>query len=85
MLQNYLMKNEWPVHLSKQDCNYFQNLADKAFQDKNKVVWVRPTNFNYPRMALYLPSKYCKEAMCEAHDRIFGGHNATQKMYLKIE
>ncbi len=22
--------------------------------------------------------------MCEAHDSIFGGHNATQKMYLKI-
>jgi hypothetical protein len=32
-------------------------------------------------MALYLPEKYRKEAMCEAHDSIFGGHNATQKTH----
>jgi hypothetical protein len=35
-------------------------------------------------MALYLPSKYRKEAMCETHEGIFGGHNATHKTYLKI-
>ncbi len=55
MLQTFMTKNEWPDHLSKQDRNYFQSLADKAFQDKNKVVWVRLTNFNYPWTALYLP------------------------------
>jgi Integrase zinc binding domain len=33
---------------------------------------------------LYLAEKYRKEAMCEAHYSIFGGHNATQKTYLKI-
>jgi hypothetical protein len=42
-------------------------MMDKLFQDKNKVVWVRLSNFNYPRTALYLPSRYQKEAMCEAH------------------
>jgi hypothetical protein len=82
MLQTIMTKSKWPAHLSKKDRNYFQSLADKAFQDKNKVVWVRLTDFNYPRTALYLPSRYCKEAMCEAHDSIFGGHNATQKTYL---
>jgi len=35
-------------------------------------------------MALYLPSRYRKEAMCEAHDGIYGGHNTTQKTYLII-
>ncbi len=30
---------------------------------------------------MYLPARYRKEAMCEAHD---GGHNTTHKMYLKI-
>jgi hypothetical protein len=57
MLQTFMTKTEWPAHLSRQDQNYFRNLTDKAFQDKNKVSWVRLTNFNYPRMALYLPSR----------------------------
>jgi hypothetical protein len=47
-------------------------------------MWVRLNNYNYPRTVLYLPEKYQKEAMCEAHDSIFGGHNTTQKTYLKI-
>jgi hypothetical protein len=59
-------------------------LAERAFQDKNKVVWVRLNNFNYPRMALYLPSRHRKEAMCEPHEGIDGGHNATHKTYLKF-
>jgi len=78
-LQTFLTKNEWPAYLSKQDRNYFWNLVDKVFQDKNKVVWVRLTDFNYPQTALYRLSKYHKDAMCEAYDSIFGGHNATQK------
>jgi hypothetical protein len=41
-------------------------MIDKLFQDKNKIVWVRQNNFNYPRTALYLPMRYRKEAMCEA-------------------
>jgi hypothetical protein len=84
MLQTYMTKNEWPLNLSKQDQMYFKNLAEKAFQDKNKVVWIRLTDFNYPRMALYLLSRYRKEAMCEAHDSALGGQNATHKTYLKI-
>jgi len=34
MLQNFMTKNEWPAHLSKQDHNYFRNMMGKAFQDK---------------------------------------------------
>jgi transposase InsO family protein len=59
-------------------------MINKLFQEKNKVVWVRLNNFKYPRMALYLPTRYRKEAMCEAHDSILGGHNAAHKTYLKI-
>jgi len=59
-------------------------MIDKLFQDKNNVVWVKLSDFNYPRMALYLPARYQKEAMCEAHDSIVGGHNAAHKTYLKI-
>jgi hypothetical protein len=55
MLQCYMSKNDRPANLSRSDKNYFQALARRAFEDKNKVVWVRLTDFNYPRTDLYLP------------------------------
>jgi hypothetical protein len=79
-----MTKNEWLANQSKCDQNYFQTLANRAFQDKNKVVWVLLNDYNYPRTPLYLREKYHKAVMCEAHDSIFGGHNATQKTYLRI-
>jgi len=33
---------------------------------------------------LLLPKKYQKEALCEAHISIFGGHDANLKTYMKI-
>jgi hypothetical protein len=39
---------------------------------------------NYPRMALWLPDRYRKEALCETHDSIFAGHNAALKSYIKL-
>jgi len=44
----------------------------KLFQDKKQVVWIRLNDYNNPRAALYLPEQYCKEAICETHDGIFG-------------
>jgi hypothetical protein len=32
-------------------------MVEKLFQDKNKIVWVRLNDFNYPRTALYLLGK----------------------------
>jgi hypothetical protein len=72
-IQMFRNTNQWPQSISKQDQAYYTSMIDKVFQDKNKVVWVRLSNFNYPRTALYLPSRYWKEAICEAHDSIVGG------------
>jgi Integrase zinc binding domain len=83
-IQMFRNTNQWPQSVSKPDRAYYTSMIDKVFQDINKVVWVRLSDFNYPRTALYLPSRYRKEAMCEAHDSIVGGHNATHKTYLKI-
>jgi hypothetical protein len=44
--------------MSKMGKNNFQTLASWDFQEKNKVVWVRLTDFIYPKNALYLPKKY---------------------------
>ncbi len=84
ILQKGITDDEWPQNMSKSDQKYFQILAKKPFQDRNKVVWKSLHGFNYPRTPLYLPEKYHKEAMCETHDSIFGAQNSMQKMYLKI-
>jgi transposase InsO family protein len=83
-IQTFRNTNQWPQAIQKQDQAYYAAMIDKLFQDKNKVVWVQLNDFKYPRMALYLPTRYRKEAMCEAHDSILGGHNAAHKTYLKI-
>jgi hypothetical protein len=41
-------------------------------------------DYKYPRTALLLPRKYQKEALLEAHNSIFGSHDATLKTYIKI-
>jgi hypothetical protein len=41
-------------------------------------------DYKYPRTALLLSKKYQKEALCEAHNSIFGGHDANLKTYMKI-
>jgi len=83
-IQTFRNTNQWPQSIPRQDQEYYMAMIDKFFQDKNNGVWVRLIDFNYPRTALYLPSRYRKEAMCKAHDSILGGHNVAHKTYLKI-
>jgi transposase InsO family protein len=83
-IQTFWNTGKWPSTIPRQDQAYYTAMIDKLFQDKNKLVWVRLSDFNYPRTALYLPARYRKEAMCEAHDSILRGHNAAHKTYLKI-
>jgi hypothetical protein len=52
-------------------------MNEKLFYDKNEIIWARLNDYNYLRAVLYLPECYRKDAICEAHDGIFGGHNAT--------
>ncbi len=81
----YLDKHHrWPDHLSKSEANYHADLMKRIFHDKDRILWVRLTDYKYPRTALLLPKKYQKEALCEAHNSIFGGHDANLKTYMKI-
>jgi Reverse transcriptase (RNA-dependent DNA polymerase)/RNase H-like domain found in reverse transcriptase len=66
-IQTFRNTGKWPL---KQDQAYYTPMIEKLFQDKNKLVWVWLNDFNYPRTALYLPARYRKETMCEAHDSI---------------
>ncbi len=76
--------NQWPPHLSKMEANSHADLLTKMFHDKEGILWVQLTNNKYPRTALLLPRKYQNEALCEAHNSIFGGHDANLKTYKKI-
>jgi hypothetical protein len=83
-IQIFRSSGQWPQTIPKPDQAYYTAMIEKLFQDKNKLVWVRLNDLNYPRTALYLPTRYRKEAMCKAHNSILGGHNASHKTYLKI-
>jgi hypothetical protein len=83
-IQMFRNTNQWPQSIPRQDQAYYTAMIDKFFQDKNNGVWVRLNDLNYPRTALNLPSRYRKEAMCDAHNSILGGHNVAHKTYLKI-
>ncbi len=75
---------QWAPDVPKSEAKYLQNLAIKLFQDAHNVVWIRLDDYKYPRTALYLPEKYRKMALCEAHNHQFGGHNAALKTYIRI-
>jgi len=80
----YLRTGKWNQNIPKQRLNSLVKVQHKVFQDKNRFVWIRLEDYNYPRVALWLPEKYRKQALCEAHNNITGGHNAALKTYIKI-
>jgi hypothetical protein len=75
---------KWLPHLTKRGITQILELCKKFFNDKEGLIWFKLTDYNYLRTALFLPQKYQKEALCKAHNSIFGGHNATLKTYIKI-
>jgi hypothetical protein len=83
-MHHFQTKGEWPSNVSKSNANYLQNLAAKLYQDANKIVWIRSDNYKYLRTALFLPEKFLKMALCEAHSHQFGGHNAALKTYIQL-
>jgi len=84
IISTYLRTGKWNLNVSKHKLNLYNKIAHKIFQDKNKLTWIRLDDYNYPRTALWLPTKYRKQALCEAHDNITGGHDAALKTYMKI-
>ncbi len=80
----FLKTGHWHFSLSKHKIRVLAMLAPKVFFDKNKLAWIRLEDHKYPRMALWLPEYYRKEALCETHESIFAGHNAALKSYIKL-
>ena len=80
----YDKHHRWPDQMSKAEETSLRDFLTRLIRDKNGTIWVRLNNYKYPRTALLLPKKYRKEALCEAHNSIFGGHDANLKTYMKI-
>ncbi len=83
-MNHFRIHGQWPTSVSKSEANYLQNLAPKFFQDAHNIVWIRLDDYKYPRTALFLPERYRKRALCEAHNHQFGGHNTALKTYIRI-
>jgi Integrase zinc binding domain len=83
-MNHFRCHRQWPADVPKARARYLQNLAIKLFQDAHHVVWIRLDDYQYPRIALYLPEIYRKMALCEAHNNQFGAHNAALKTYIEI-
>jgi hypothetical protein len=83
-IHHFHKNHQWPAGVSRAEANSLTDLAKRIFHDKDNIMWVRLTDYKYPRTALLLPKKYQKEALCEAHNSIFGGHDANLKTYMKI-
>jgi len=43
--------NRWPDHLSKYEANYHADLLKRMFHDKDRILWVRLTDYKYPKTA----------------------------------
>jgi hypothetical protein len=81
-MNNFWVESHWLQGLQRSETSYLQNLAPNLYQNANGIVWIRLDNYQYPSRALYLPEKYRKLALCEAHNHHFGGHNAALKIYI---
>ena len=76
-------KNSWPQGTSKKDIQRISPLLNKFFV-RDRQIWVRLSDFERQRTALYLPFKFRKRALCEAHGSILSGHDAVGKTYIRI-
>lgn len=75
---------KWSQYLPKSKINRLAAMNEKLFTDKNGIIWGRLNDNNYPRTALFLPSKYRQAAICEAHGGVLTGHDAWLKTYIRI-
>ena len=82
-INHFQKEGKWPLNTTKAEIRLLLPLTNSLFLD-SRAVWIRLTDENYPRTALWLPKIYRKRAMCEAHGNILGGHDALKKTYLRL-
>ena len=58
-------------------------LLNKFFV-RDGCIWICLEDLERQGTALYLPLKFRKRAMCEAHGSLLTGHDAVNKTYIRI-
>jgi hypothetical protein len=71
------------ANTSKADKKRIGPLMNKFFV-RDGCIWIRLQDHERQRNALFLPQKYRKRAMCEAHGTLLTGHDAVNKTYMRI-
>ena len=82
-LKHFFEKGTWPQFTSKADINRIAPLL-KSFFVRDGCIWIRLNDFERQRTALFLPTKFRKRAMCDAHGSLLTGHDAENKTYIRI-
>ena len=82
-LRHFHEKGFWPLHTSKSDIIRLKPLLTRFFV-RDGCVWIRLTDFERQRTALFLPVKFRKRALCDAHGSLLTGHDAVTKTYIRI-
>ena len=82
-LQHFHEKGAWPIQTSKSDIKRLKHLVNNFFV-RDGCIWIRLNDFERQRTALFLPLKFRKRAMCEAHGSLLTGHDAVGKTYIRI-
>ncbi len=57
-LKHFKETHQWPAGVSRAEANSLDALAKRTFHDKDNILWIRLTDYKYPRTALLLPKKY---------------------------
>ncbi len=47
--------HQWPANVSRAEANSLDALVKRTFHDKDNILWIRLTDYKYPRTALLLP------------------------------
>ena len=82
-LKYFHEKGAWPSFTSKSDIKRIKPLLNNFFV-REGCIWICLKDFERQRTALFLPLKFRKRAMCEAHGSLLTGHDAVNKTYIRI-
>lgn len=80
----YIKHGTFPQDVPKQTARQLLPVMNKIYQDKFLNFWVRLDDNNYPRSALWLPHKYRKQMLCQAHGHEMSGHDGHRKTYIRL-
>ncbi len=70
---------KWPLNTTKAEQRLLLPITNSLFLD-SKAVWIRLTDENYPRTALWLPKIYRKRAICERVHQVLGTMMRTAEL-----